>query len=154
MPFKKFEIRGGFSIKATQSQNRPLIFATLACLNPVVLGAIVVAGAVSVAVGSSEMVESFTGHNTVRDDVLQGNTQAYEVVRTVSSTVTAAANLVSSITTVCFVAGTWILTNNTLTEIEKIEVGDKVWAENPETGQKELGHRGRFSVLTKSNRIC
>ncbi len=111
---------------------------SLACLNPVVLTAVVVAGAVSVAMGSSEIVESFTGHNTVRDDVLQGNTQAYEVVRTVSSTVTAAANLVSSITTVCFVAGTWILTNNMLIEIEKIEVGDKVWAENPETGQKEL----------------
>lgn len=38
----------------------------------------------------------------------------------------------------CFVAGTSILTATGYVVIESIGVGDKVWAENPETGEKEL----------------
>ena len=39
---------------------------------------------------------------------------------------------------VCFVAGTAVLSSAGIVPIETIRVGDKVWAENPETGQKEL----------------
>ena len=39
---------------------------------------------------------------------------------------------------VCFVAGTAVLSSIGFVAIETIRVGDKVWAENPETGQKEL----------------
>ncbi len=39
---------------------------------------------------------------------------------------------------VCFVAGTAVLSSAGFVAIETIRVGDKVWAENPETGQKEL----------------
>ena len=38
----------------------------------------------------------------------------------------------------CFVAGTAVLSASGLVNIEQIRPGDKVWAENPETGQKEL----------------
>ncbi|MDU1253728.1 polymorphic toxin-type HINT domain-containing protein [Intestinibacter bartlettii] len=38
----------------------------------------------------------------------------------------------------CFVEGTLVLTENGLVPIEDIEVGDYVWAENPETGEIEL----------------
>ena len=38
----------------------------------------------------------------------------------------------------CFVEGTVVLTENGLIPIENIEVGDYVWAENPETGEIEL----------------
>lgn len=39
---------------------------------------------------------------------------------------------------VCFVAGTSILTAAGYVAIEDIIAGDKVWSENPETGEKEL----------------
>ena len=38
----------------------------------------------------------------------------------------------------CFVAGTQILTKDGHTSIENIQIGDLVWAENPETGEKGL----------------
>lgn len=41
-------------------------------------------------------------------------------------------------TGVCFVAGTPVLTACGHIAIEDIEAGDMVWAENPETGEKEL----------------
>ena len=38
----------------------------------------------------------------------------------------------------CFVAGTEVLTDHGLVPIEKIQVGDLVWAEDPDTGEKAL----------------
>ena len=39
---------------------------------------------------------------------------------------------------VCFVAGTMVLTNLGNIAIETVRAGDRVWAENPETGEKAL----------------
>ena len=39
---------------------------------------------------------------------------------------------------VCFVAGTSVLTSSGYVAIEDITAGDKVWSENPGTGEKEL----------------
>ncbi|MDT3738620.1 MAG: polymorphic toxin-type HINT domain-containing protein [Candidatus Kapabacteria bacterium] len=41
-------------------------------------------------------------------------------------------------TNICFIAGTMILTNNGLVEIEKIKTGDSVWSYNIESGKTEL----------------
>ena len=38
----------------------------------------------------------------------------------------------------CFIAGTLILTEEGYIPIEEITLADKVWAENPETGEREL----------------
>ena len=38
----------------------------------------------------------------------------------------------------CFIEGTLVLTDEGLKEIEEVKEGDKVWAENPETGEKSL----------------
>ena len=38
----------------------------------------------------------------------------------------------------CFVAGTAVLTSEGLHAIENLKIGDMVWAENPETGEKAL----------------
>ena len=38
----------------------------------------------------------------------------------------------------CFVAGTQVLTENGLKNIEDIQVGDLVWSRDPETGEQEL----------------
>ena len=38
----------------------------------------------------------------------------------------------------CFVAGTEVLTDHGLVPIEEIQVGDLVWAEDPDTGEKAL----------------
>ena len=47
-------------------------------------------------------------------------------------------NIVKVAKTQCFTAGTKILTEEGLKSIEEIEIGDKVWAFNEETGKKEL----------------
>ena len=39
---------------------------------------------------------------------------------------------------VCFVAGTPVLAAYGYIAIEEVKAGDMVWAENPETGEKEL----------------
>ena len=38
---------------------------------------------------------------------------------------------------VCFVAGTSVLASAGYVLIEDVSVGDKVWSENPETGEKD-----------------
>ncbi len=39
---------------------------------------------------------------------------------------------------ICFIAGTLILTSDGLNEIQNIKAGDKVWSENPITGEQTL----------------
>lgn len=43
-----------------------------------------------------------------------------------------------AVTAACFVKGTLVLTEHGKIPIEKIQVGDRVYSENPETGEKEL----------------
>jgi len=112
--------------------------ATSTCIAPV---AAVVFGAVGVAamvMGTQEVEESFTGYNAVKDKVFNGNETAYNATRDVVSTMTAIGTIYTNSLSVCFVAGTYVLSQLGKIEIQNIKTGDKVWAENPETGQKEL----------------
>ena len=55
---------------------------TAGCATPLLLTAITVAsGVAAVAIGSSEIVESFTGVNVIKEEVFQGNETAYEITR-------------------------------------------------------------------------
>ena len=118
--------------------------ATATCVAAPVVAAVAIAGIACMAMGSSEIVESFNGYNLVRDTVFRGNEPAYNTARVVASVVATAGtgyiNNVSSSGGIpsCFVAGTFVLSQFGQVEIEEIKVGDKVWAENPETGEKAL----------------
>ena len=55
---------------------------TAGCTTPLLLTAITAASGVSAAqIGSSEIVESFTGVNVIKEEVFQGNETAYEITR-------------------------------------------------------------------------
>ena len=55
---------------------------TAGCATPLLLTAITAASEVSAAqIGSSEIVESFTGVNVIKEEVFQGNETAYEITR-------------------------------------------------------------------------
>ena len=101
------------------------------------------AGATSAVIGVAEIVESFSGNNFVRDEILQGDTQTYEIIKEVSSTTAEIGSITLGVAIfaaggVCFVAGTDVLTSDGKKDIETIKAGDLVWAENPETGEKAL----------------
>lgn len=55
--------------------------------------------------------------------------------------------------TVCFVAGTKVSTEKGLLAIEKIKPGDRVWAENPNTGEKALKQVKKIFVREKDSLI-
>ena len=117
---------------------------TATCVAAPVVVAVAIAGAACMAMGASEIEEAFNGYNLVKEEVFNGNEQAYNAVRTVASTAASlGTSYINSVTgagniQVCFVAGTYILAHLRNKKIEDIRVGDKVWAENPETGEKEL----------------
>jgi RHS repeat-associated protein len=103
-----------------------------------------IAGALTVTNGVSEIAESVTGHNYVRDDIMGGNTEAYETYKEVTQTV---SSIGASICTayymynggnICFVAGTLVKAENGDIAIEDIRIGDKVYAYNDETGEIAL----------------
>ena len=82
---------------------------------------------------------SVTGDSVLLNTVFQGNSEAYETGMFLTSFATAGMfELAANSPGTCFIAGTLVSTLFGKTKIENIEAGDKVWAENPETGQKEL----------------
>lgn len=104
--------------------------------------AVMAAGTVSAINGASEMIESSTDFNLMRDVVYLGNQELYDgqrdVAALVAETGTCAISLCSFVHPVCFVAGTQVLAEHEKKPIELIEVGDFVWAANPETGERAL----------------
>ena len=55
---------------------------TAGCATPLLLTAITAtSGVAAVAIGSSEIVESFTGVNIIKEEVFQGNETEYEITR-------------------------------------------------------------------------
>ena len=109
----------------------------------------VTAGAVTVVNGASEVVEglistgenSNDGYNFMRDTVMGGNADAYEAQRDFFAGVAEVGTAIcgsyyaANGGNVCFVAGTLVLTDDGQIPIEDIEVGDYVYAIDPETGE-------------------
>ena len=56
------------------------IATAVACASPIVAAVTVVAGIASMAIGASEIEESFNGKNYVRDKVFRGNKRAYNAM--------------------------------------------------------------------------
>lgn len=80
-----------------------------------------------------------TGDSLLLDRVFQGNTDAYNIGLAITSIATAGMlEMAAQSPGVCFVAGTPVLSACGYIAIEEIKEGDMVWAENPETGEKEL----------------
>ena len=80
-----------------------------------------------------------TGDSLLLDTVFQGNTDAYNTGLAITSIATAGMlEMAAQSSGVCFVAGTPVLASCGYVAIEEIKAGDMVWAENPETGEKEL----------------
>ena len=114
--------------------------APVSCLLVVELAyfAVAEAGALAAAIGASEIYESFTGDNPIKDDVGE---QAYGTLKYGSLFVMsmgASIIEVGSAISVCFVAGTMVKTAEGDVPIENIQVGDYVYAHNPETRETEL----------------
>ena len=100
--------------------------------------ALVEAGTMAAIVGTSEIYESFTGNNPVKGSVGE---QAYDILKYGSLFVMSmGASIIEFGTSisVCFVAGTIIKAAEGDVPIENIQVGDYVYAHNPETRETEL----------------
>ena len=114
--------------------------APVSCLLVVELAyfTLAVAGATSATIGSAEVYESFTGDNPVKDSVGES---AYDVLKYGSLFVMSMGASIIEVGTsisVCFVAGTLVKAAEGNVPIENIQVGDYVYAHNPETGETEL----------------
>ena len=116
-------------------------------------GFLMVHGAATATQGIGQIVNSAAGSNVLREDnivktgvqavggAIGGQTGA-EIAGAVYDTAAIAANAYAGkiirSPSQCFVAGTAVLTVAGNKAIETIETGDRVWAENPDTGEKEL----------------
>ncbi len=100
--------------------------------------ALAAAGATAATIGASEIYESFTGDNPVKDSVGE---QAYDTLKYGSLFVMSMGASIIEVGTsisVCFVAGTLVKAADGDVPIENIQVGDYVYAHNPETGETDL----------------
>ena len=111
---------------------------------PALIGAVgtFVLSSATVAVGLVEINESITGYNVIRDDMMHGRQDVYDLAVTLLqwSMTAAAIYTTAGIATgnLCFAAGTPVQTESGSVPIEEIAVGDYVWATDPETGVTEL----------------
>ena len=105
-------------------------------------GATFAAGGITLANGVAEVVESTTGYNYMRDGMYKGDEGFYESQKAIfeitAEVGTMAISAASGSASVCFVAGTIILTANGLNAIETVCAGDLVWAWDEETGDVAL----------------
>ena len=108
----------------------PLVAASYAAL--------ATAGVITATMGAYEMGEAFTGENKLKETVGES---FYENAKMASLTVISMGSAIISYGTsisVCFVAGTMIKTDEGNIPIEEIQIGDEVFAHNPQTGETEL----------------
>ena len=116
-------------------------------------GFLILNGAATATQGVGQIVNSVTGSNILREDNIIrtgaqmvgnaiGGKRGQEIAGIAYDAVTIAANLYAgqalNSPSQCFVAGTVVLTMVGDRAIETVQAGDMVWAENPETGEKEL----------------
>ena len=102
-------------------------------------GAVVAASAAAFTADSVYNVA--TGETVLLDTVFQGNTSAYQCAATLTTIGTASYLYAASVgvqSGACFVAGTYIITENGNIPIEEISIGDIVYAHNPDTGETSL----------------
>ena len=112
--------------------------ATLCLAGAIAATAVTSAALCTAAIGASEVVESLTGTNVIRD---AWGEDTYETVKNIALAVTSfgAAYLSGGGTfDICFVAGTPVAAQDGSVPIEEIQPGDLVWATNEETGETEL----------------
>lgn len=109
----------------------PLLVLTIAAMTAS-------AATVSAACGTAEVVEAFTDHNFIRDDILKGDTERYERTKNTSRTIAMMGSAgLNAYSPVCFVEGTLVQTNDGLKPIESISPDMLVYASDPETGKIE-----------------
>ncbi len=101
-----------------------------------------VAGGMTVLNGVAEITESVTGYNYMRDGVLGGDEEAYElqkeIFKTTAEVGTAVLSLGSNNPNLCFVAGTLVCVEAGYKAIEEITTNDYVWAWDEKTGDVGL----------------
>ncbi|MBQ8387629.1 MAG: hypothetical protein IJX46_01725 [Clostridia bacterium] len=111
-----------------------------ACAPLVAVGYAVMAvsGATAAAVGASEVYESITDENPLKDAVGE---EVYDGLKDISiAGISLGSSIVQSAPSegVCFVEGTLVSSSDGLIPIEQIKSGDMVWATNPATDETEL----------------
>ena len=110
-----------------------------ACAPLVALGysALGTAGAALTIIGSSEVGESITGANPIKESIGE---DTYDTIRDASLAVVSMGGtlLDAGANAVCFVAGTEIRTDIGEVAIEDVAAGAIVWAMNPDTGEVAL----------------
>lgn len=107
------------------------------------------AGGMTVANGLAEVGEGLTatddksndGYNFMRDGLMGGNQEQYEAQKAVYRTTAVVGTMICTAYTslhgpCCFIAGTLVLTEEGAKPIEAVELGDTVYASDPETGKK------------------
>ena len=113
--------------------------ASYAVANTVATVAVAATVATAAVYAGDIAYSAVTGRSPLKEYVFKGNETAYNVGLTVASVATIGLlNLAATGPGNCFVAGTPVLSECGYIAIEEIKSGDLVWAENPETGEKEL----------------
>ena len=113
--------------------------ASYAVASTVATAVVVTTAVAATAYAVDTAYTAVTGKSVLLDTVFNGNEDAYNAGAQVVAIATAGMVNAAAISPgVCFVEGTLVLAASGHVAIEKIEAGDLVWAENPETGEKEL----------------
>lgn len=119
-----------------------LIVAGVSSTTAATLAAVGTAAVATVAISASvdAAVTATTGFSPVRDGLLGGkHDDLYEDFQVAGAICTAGISTMAAMSPgTCFVEGTLIKSEDGQTPIEDICVGNLVWAENPETGEKAL----------------
>ena len=122
-------------------------------IGAVAAGFLILNGTATITQGVGQIINSVAKSNVLREDniirtavkdiggAIGGRDGAVIAGSAYDATVVAAslyAGTVKPKASACFIAGTVVLLSSGKKAIEEIRAGDTVWAENPETGEKEL----------------